>query len=218
MRLRSLLQALLLCVAIAGSAQASLNITISDLALSPGGTGTLDISISGDRQKLAGFNSLFVVAPTDVSVTSWLDFTPAATQPDPSGDPAYVFHGNSFGYLVGVPALDTLEAGDNVADFNNVPEVTDQLLTRVTLQHSYGAADPATTIGHTFTVALVPESGVGTLKTFFLDDLFVPISYTSEPGQVTIIPEPSQLTIMLGLGGVFLVGCWWRRRKRSAGA
>jgi hypothetical protein len=219
MRLRSLLQALLLCIGIASSAQASLNITIGDLALSPGGTGYVNVSLSGEGDLLAAFYFEFLISPAS-GATSRLQFV--NPQPDPQlTDPEYVFFGNSLNVEWGSPVGSVLDipdpgatfvGGDATSDGKNVAVTGEKLLARLEVTHVVGQdVDPTTTIGHTFDVTLEPGS-------FFEDASGASLGYTPTAAQVTIIPEPSQLTIMLGLGGIFLVGSWWRRRKRSAGA
>jgi hypothetical protein len=178
-------------VGVVGSAQADVAVTVGDLELTPGGDGVVEVRISGGGDGLAAFGFQLLITPEE-KTTSYLEFN--NSQPDPTSDSSYVLSGNSIGY-VAVPAKtvtpnDTLNGGDSTADGGTVPVAAPKLLARLKVAHDCGAADPSTTIGHAFTMELVPSSGLGGPNTFFLDGSSGSIQFTSTPGRIEIVRQP----------------------------
>ncbi len=95
---RLLLLASFLCLVMGVPAQANVTITASDVDLAPGGTGTMDFTITSDPggtlDTLSDFGLELLITPAPTS-TSLLQFTTA--QSNPYGNPNYVFAGESFG-------------------------------------------------------------------------------------------------------------------------
>ena len=228
MLMRSILALIFLAVATPSLSHASLTLSVGDLALTPGQIGSIDVTVegTGDLVSFAGFE--FVIVP-ESPTTSTLRFV----EEDEAylADPGYVFFGNSAAKDDGIASSvgtvstsslpdDTFVGGDGTADFADVSISGSMLLASLRVEHDFGAADPSTTVGHKFSVALVPVSGdsndfaQGASNTGFLDSQFGSVSFTSTPGTVTIfIPEPSSLFLAaIGLLGVVLRA---RRHRRD---
>jgi len=138
-----------------------------------------------------------------------------------SADP-YIFFGNSLAELSPpagnisstITTNDTHIGGDGTVPvwMGGVGPVfvptTDTLLARLQVTSATGSP-PA--VGDTFTMALEPGP-----STFFMDPSFQELSYTSDPGQVHMVPEPSGLVTMLGLGACFVCGGVLLRVRRGA--
>ena len=154
--------------------------------------------------------------------------------PDPAldptfSDPNYVFFGvsgdqalASFGATLGVAgtttaANDTFFGADeaNNSDFFVPLGATPELLGLLPVTTLTNTAPPAL---DTFAISLVPYSP-GNPTTSFADDNATSISIAPEsftPGQATVTPEPSTLSLMmLGLAG-WTVAARRRRRARIA--
>lgn len=147
--------------------------------------------------------------------------------PDPAldptfSDPNYVFFGVSGDQALNVPlgtaiAPDTFSGADeaNNSDFFVPLGATPELLGWLPVTTLTNTAPPAL---DTFAISLVPYSP-GNPTTSFADDNATSISIAPEsftPGQATVTPEPSTLSLMmLGLAG-WTVAARRRRRARLA--
>ena len=195
--IRSTLAAALV-VMISQAAQASLVVTVGDATLLTGSTGTVDVMIasdtpSGDLLSFLGFEFRITTGgPTR------LDFV------DPQSDfqltdPNYLFAGDSLAAAfppVGLVSTtivpnDTIIGGDATFSGNEINVgATPLLLAR--LEFTASIALPPIP-GDTFTIDL--ESSV---LTFFQDNTFTDLSFSSTSGTVTIvIPEPSSAMLAI---------------------
>lgn len=205
--LRSVTLALAIsCISHVGAA----TIEVGDLVLAPDGSGHLDVRVlgAGESTNLAGYE--FRITP-DAGTTSQLRFVEESESFLAASD--YLFGalsaaaGDGLASSVGVVSTtslpsDTFVGGDSTDDFSDVA-VTSNLLIRLSVLHDIGPADPATTLGHTFSVALVPASGDsndfanGLSNTGFADSNFDVLAFDSSPGTVSIvIPEPNCLGLL----------------------
>lgn len=216
----------------AGPANAGLIVSVGNLTLTGGSSGTLDVSISGSGLvSLAGFNAEFLITPLG-SAGPLLQF--AASQTDPSGATNYVFYGNSSNNNLGFsPFLqttstkdDTLIVGDSTSNptHPNITVGSNEILATLTVD---SAGTPLT--DETFSVSVVSLSTDPLFGTqfFTLDSSLASqmVDYSSTSGTVTIsgaaptgaVPEPSTLVMMLGgaMGGII---CGWARKSKSRNA
>ena len=201
-------------------ARADLAISLSNVSLAPGGTGTMDINVtSNSSDTLSAFNLELLITPVGTP-TSLLQFT--SSQPDFSGNPSYVFANES---LLG-PAFwstpptttnypnDTIFGGDfaySNGAFSYVTITGTSLLATVQFQAPLGA-----TLGDQFQISLVNDPSF----TYFDDQNGNALNYSvgSTGGTVTItsvVPEPSSLTVVALSGLSGLLWCCWRGRKHG---
>jgi len=210
MLIRSTIGFVLVAMAMPSLSQAALTLSVGDLSLGPGQTGSIDVTVEGTGDLVGFLGFEFVIVP-DGSTTSTLRFV----EEDEVylSDAGYVFFGNSAAEDDGITSSvgtvltsslpdDTFVGGDFTADLRDVSLRGSRLLTRLRVEHDFGAADPATTIGHDFSVALVPAFGdssafvSGTSNTGFSTNMIDLVSFASTPGTVMIlIPEPSSLVL-----------------------
>jgi hypothetical protein len=205
----------------ASHASAVFVISLSNVNLAPGGTGTMDIYVtSTTAYTLSDFSLGLQIRPVG-NPTSLLQFS--MTQPTPTfGSASYVFAGQSFDQDFGIPywglptttsyPKDTITGGDSAdstvgAGFVSIGASLSTFIGAVQFTAPMGA-----TAGDQFQISLI-NSGL----TEFDDENGNPLSITfpSTGGVVTItpsvVPEPSSLVITLtGLGG--LLGAWGLRR------
>jgi hypothetical protein len=203
--------ALAVSLLLPAAARADFIITGSDAVVGPGGTGTVDFTITSTNptvDNLAAFNLELLITPT--AGTSFLQFT--TSQPDFSTVSSYVFVGNSGvgAAFWGAPfstntANDTIAGGDFTLDGSGVPIGQSYLLARVQFQ-----ADPHASNGDTFTIGLVADPN----QTYFLDAGGNSIAYTSSDATVEAqaAPAPSSL-VLAGTGGAAAL-VYGRRRRR----
>jgi hypothetical protein len=209
------------------SASAGLIVSVSDLTLPAGDTGFVDVNIRSDSGDLLQFFQLELrIEPVGVPGTR-LEFT--AVQPDPQlTDPDYVFFGDSFAQIVGVPVGsvstavvpgDTFSGGDFTFSFSDVVVgATDELLARLEVTADTGLPPIP---GDQFTVSVISANSFFVDSQFSLNGQFNPIPFDSTPGTVTIasatvIPEPASLTLFC-LGGLGIAAARHRRlRRRTA--
>ena len=225
--IQALAFAIILLGLTATRARADLNIALSDVTLAPGGTGTMDITVtSNNSDTLSAFGLELLITPVG-NPTSLLQFTTA--QLDPYGNPNYVFAGESLGSDLGVPfwgppsasgthyPYDTISGGDSddgsTLGYVTVPPNAGgaySYLATVQFQAPQGA-----TLGDTFNISLVSNP----LFTYFDDRNGNPLTINSiTGGTVTItsvVPEPSSLTVVALSGLSGLLWCCWRGRKQG---
>jgi len=202
-------------------ARAGVIITLDDVTVAPGGTGTMDIavtsdSVPGDTLSLFSLTLQITQMP---GTTSFLTFTGGV---DPYDNPNYVFSGESFNVNSGSPfwslpyttiyTYDSISGGDAanpLGAFVIIPSTVGEpnsLLATVQFQAL------GTSPGDQFQISVV------SLGTEFDDQNGNPLNYTSTPGTVTItsaVPEPSSLTLVALSGLSGLLWYCWRGRKHG---
>ncbi|MFO0888286.1 MAG: PEP-CTERM sorting domain-containing protein [Isosphaeraceae bacterium] len=192
--------------------RAGLIVSIGDLVLQPGGTGFVDVMIRSDiasGDQLGAFGFEFHI---EGAGPRRLEFV--SPQPDPQlGDATYVFSGDSLDASLSLPVgsvstivvpNDTFVGGDSTASGGDMRVTSGRLLVR--LQVTAAASLPPA-LGDTFSIGLAP-----TASTFFVDSSLNPVAFLSQPGTVSIVPEPASL-ILLGAGGILALTT--RRRWNS---
>lgn len=195
-------------------AQADLIVNIGSTTLTPGGSGTVDVTISGVDQ-LQSFNLNF----TSTSLWSGLvSFTPPAG-PELFTDSAnYVFKDDSavwknlssfFGAPDGNPVGSAINGGDSTYGGDNVSP-----LGRTLVATLYLTASPSAMAGQVAEITLDSSSSFT-----YLDGESNPVDYvyTSSGGTVTIgaaVPEPSSIGLFFGILGVGSVVTRYRARRR----
>lgn len=180
-------------------------ITVGDLNLPVGGTGTLDVLIESTTlggTPLSLFNMQFEIVPAGGTLTR-LEFTDP--QPDSQLTAAgYVFSGNSFDFDNSVPVgavstttlpNDTFFGGDSTSSGTNVNVTTPLLLARLQVTALTGAPPDA---GDTFTIRMLTSGSE--FNSFNDAGALVPQGFQSLDGTVTIsspVPLPSGLVLAL---------------------
>ncbi len=199
-------------------ARADLNIALDNVTVAPGGTGTMDITVtSNSSDTLSAFNLELLIAPSN-GATSLLQFT--SNQPDFTGNPNYVFVGESAlgpAFWSTPPTTtnylyDTISGGDSA---NGVPSYVTITGTSLLATVQFQAA-PGATLGDQFQISLVKDPNF----TYFDDQNGTALNYSvgSTGGTVTItsvVPEPSSLTVVALSGLSGLLWCCWRGRKQG---
>jgi hypothetical protein len=201
--------------------RADLIIGVGSTTLSPGGTGSVDVTIGSTT----GADIL------DIFGVEYRISTLGATQvrfvsPQSGGyltDANYIFFGDSTSALAPPGSAistvtytsDTYVGGDGTVSMAGVtvPLVpTSKLLTRLELTAATGAFTPSD--GDVFTIDLIPVP-----NTFFFDPGFNPVLFTATPGAVTIlgpgsaVPEPS--TLVMSVLGVMSIGVFRVAKRRK---
>jgi hypothetical protein len=191
-------------------ARADFIITGGSATVAPGGTGTVDFTITSTNpagDALGSLNLELLISRT--SGTSFLQFS--TVQPDPYDDPTYVFSGSSFGEDFGVPfwgfpfstvtGNDTITGGDSYDPSAGGTMITPSwsyLVARVQFR-----TDPHASAGDTFSIALVSDP----LQTYFLAPDPLTYSYTSSDATIRIassenpLPEPASVALA-AIGGL----------------
>ena len=194
------------------------SIAIQDSTVGPNGSGEVSVLVTGAGESinLAGYE--FRISPSG-GATSQLQFLEESETF--LSDASYLFAGNSFAASDGTPSSvgtvstsilpsDTFIGGDSTNDLLDVPVSGSKLLVKLAVKHLTGPADPATTIGHSFSISLIPDSGDSTAfaggnsNTGFLDSMLAGVEFASQGGTVTVVvPEPITLLLasMLALSG-----------------
>jgi PEP-CTERM motif len=204
----------------ASHASAGFVVNLSNVNVGPGGTGTMNITVtSTTAYTLSSFGLELQIAPIGTP-TSVLQFDPSMAQPTaPFGNGNYVFHGNSFDQDFSTPfwsvpnsnPMLTAVGGD--MDDSGSGYVSIGASTTAFLAAVQFAAPAGATLGDQFQISLVNNPNF----TYFDDLNGNPLAggYSMTGGVVTVassvVPEPSSLVITLsGLGG--LLGAWCGRR------
>ena len=220
-------------VFLTSSVSADLVVSIANLNLVTGQTGTLGVSISGTNNPVSIYGFELRITPL-AGTTSSLRFL--EENESYLSNPSCLFFGNS-GALndnvassvgaVSPNALpsDTFIGLDVTANLANVNVSSSRLLAQIPIQHIFAPAAPETTVGHSFSISLVAPSGNsvaflgGTSSTGLGDQGNAPIAYSSTSGPVTItaIPEPSQVLLLLpaAICGLCLRRHGWLRYESS---
>ncbi len=195
-------------------------VSIQSANIARNGSGEVSVLVTGDSSPINLVGYEFQISPLG-GATSQLQFLEESESF--LGDANYLFAGNSFAAGDGLPSTvgtvstsilpsDTFIGGDNTNDFADVAISGSKLLVKLALQHLVGPADPDLTIGHQFSISLVPSSGDsngfggGTSNTGLLSSSMTGVAFSSQAGVVTVveIPEPSAIISALGLVGIAL--------------
>jgi hypothetical protein len=208
----------LTCSANAGTL---LSIDVADLDVIANGTAEVAVTITatGEALNLAGYE---IRITPDAGASSQLRFL----EEDEAFLLAanYLFAGNSAALDDGLASSvgsvsttnlpdDTFVGGDGTADFGDVVLNGEALLVNLRVQHDAGPSDPATTVGDSFSIELVPASGdsvdfsTGGGNTGFLDANFGTLAFGSNSGTVkVVIPEPTSI-YLCAIAGMSVLGC-----------
>jgi len=212
---RALTVATLLLGLTATCARADLSINLSDITLGANNTGTLDVTATTSSGFTLSQFGLELLITSVGSPMTQLQF--ASPQPDPGfiyNSPNYVFAGQSFGAVNGLPfwnlptpgyAPVDIVGGDAVASiFGSPPGYVTIAGGSTVYLATVELYVPQGTPLNQFQVSLV--SGP---NTYFGDQNGNSLPYT------TGVPEPSSLTVVAlsGLSGLFW--CYWRSRKHA---
>ncbi len=204
--------------------RADLTITLSDVALTAGTTGTMDITVTSNHgYTLSDFNLELVITPA----SSGLYFSPGADQPTAPFSSSnttpfpYVFAGGSS--AADIPLAfwsdpsstfpydgSTITGGDSSDSSRGYVFVRGGTTKYLAAVQVYA---PLKALG-TFQISLVPDPGY----TYFQDKNGNALNYCSTPGTVTVaaaVPEPSSMTVVALSGFSGLLWCYWRGRKRG---
>lgn len=211
----------------AADAASIYSISIANASVAPNGVAEVSVLVTGAGESinLAGYE--FRISPTG-GTTSQLQFLEESE--GLLGDVSYLFAGNSTAASDGAPSSlgtvstttlpnDTFIGGDSMNDLANVSVSGSKLLVRLAIKHLVGPADPLATVGHTFSISLVPNSGDssafagGNSNTGFVNSTFAGVGFASQSGTVTVVvPEPSMLAFAVASFG-FLIGGRGCRRQ-----
>jgi hypothetical protein len=223
--LRVFLLSWVLALVAAAPGRAGFIINGASTGVAPGGTATVDFTITSDSSSGDLLNLFNIELQISVnSGTSFLQF--AGSQADfsaSSGAAPYVFLGNSGSGAAfwGAPnsvntANDTIAGGDFTGDASDVLLTSSSpplLLAQIQVQ-----ADPHAAPGDSFQISLVTDP----LQTYFLDsDGEVPYASTAATvvvEQVNLAPEPPSLLLLGTAVASGLLAYWGRRRKTPLGA
>ena len=211
-------------IALCGApASAALQVDVLDANIQVGGSGFVDVMISGASDLVNGHSLELLITPR-AGVVSVLQFASSQTF-NYSSDPSYIYAGDSANEAFGAPfPKDFLNptAGPSFLDqdattlgTNVSVGATPSLLARLNIEHIVpGGTDPSLVVGNQFDIDVVVGGTFGT--TFSASGAGIP-TFTSSSGTVTVtdaaaIPEPGVL-IMVGAG---LSAVFYRRRKQAA--
>ncbi|HUT94315.1 MAG TPA: hypothetical protein VMY37_32950 [Thermoguttaceae bacterium] len=217
------LAAALCLAALAPTADAALHVDVGDLALVPGETGYLDVTISSDSGDLLDiFGVEFRISTSGTTRLEFVD-----PPPDPQlADPAYIFFGDSLAEFfppagavsTTSTANDTYIGGDGTILMlgHAVPSSPGAILAQLQVTSATGAPP---LVGDTFAISVEstfsPISANGS-TTFFLDPVFSELTYESDPGTVTMVPEPGMAVVFAVLGALGAVGLAVGRYRRGS--
>ncbi|MGD9632155.1 MAG: hypothetical protein AB7O59_24490 [Pirellulales bacterium] len=205
MKIPQLVCASCLCLLATATARADFIVTVGNVSLGPGSTGYLPVYIKSDSSDALAITSFeFRITTGGPRRLEFLNSPSPASDPTFS-DPTYVFAGNSLdedlNLPLGVAALatvpnDSFIGGDATADFSDVAVSTSDFLLAMLPINAATALPPIA--GDTFTITLVPPSAPGLdANTGFADSSAQFSEFSSIPGSVLIVPEPSVLTLLI---------------------
>jgi hypothetical protein len=212
-------------------ARANLSVTIGSTSIPQGGTGTINVYLTGDASTLDPdlINNygieLQISGPNDLQFSS-----PPGT--GYASEQQYLFAGDSFGVSATVSSVngpnDTFTASDSTTSGNPISlsmANTPVLLATIALS----APTNSVNVGDAYLISLIPLGGNGSMTggtpTFFDDFDFnggggeiSAVPFTSTVGTVAItssaVPEPAA-TITSLTGATLLTAYGVRRRRRS---
>jgi len=205
---------------LARSAQAELVVTVGNLNLQPGATGSLDVFVrsTDGTDNLDTFNAELRIAASGGTRLEFVD-PPIDAQ---LGDARYVFPlDNSFAAFLGAPSgmisastpltpNDTYIGGDNTRlGLGVAVPANDKLLFTLAVTAD---TDAAPAVGDTFTVSLIDSD-----FTYFLKPIdpetgilnYIPV--TCVAGTVNIVPEQSTISLLV-MGCFGMAFFAWNRR------
>jgi MYXO-CTERM domain-containing protein len=205
----------------AATADARLTVRIPDYLIYPGTSGfAMEAYISSDTGADV-INSYNLVLDITTGAGNVGQIVYSGTQtPDASGDPNYIFSGDSFGIATN-PNLDNpgnpggndrLITGDFTLSGTDVTvPANERLLARFYVDHSFtGDIDAA--MWETWTVSVNQEPVGGS---FFTDSAFNIITdFDVTNGSITSAPEPGSLGLGV-LAAAAFAGVWYRRRRKQ---
>jgi hypothetical protein len=218
-----------LFLATAAPARADFIITGSSTTITPGGTGTVDFTITSNNvngDKLGSFQIQLLASETfSPAPGDGLNLQFTTSQPTVYNQSNYVFSGNS-GFkdsstpFWGTP-FTTNTANDTIVggDFNDSGTGYTLILPGHTYLLARVQVDPSQA-NDVFSIALVPSSGTGTGQTFFQDDQGNNIAFSSTSAtvttasQTTTTPAPSSL-VLAGIGSLSSLLWYWRSRRAA---
>ena len=184
-------------------AYSTLNVQVLNTQLAVGGSGFLDVLITGEGDLVESASLQLQIAPVNAVSSSLQFLNPQVINFD--ADPNYLFSGNSFNQLFSIdPRVvsqttsenDTYATNDSTSDLANI-SVTGlaKLLARVDLKHVIPqGTNPGSVVNDLFQVSVVLN------QTSFLNSAAAPVNFAaSGPGTVTFaaVPEPSSATLLL---------------------
>ncbi len=184
-------------------ARGDLTIGASPVGILPGGTVTMDLTITSNSADTLSQFDLELAINQVAGPTSQLIFTTA--QPNPYGNPKYVFDNDSWGTQSDSPFWSlpltptSILGGDTAGAFPTISYVT--IPATAGDPQSYLASvqfqvPPTAAIGDQFQISLV-TTGPQAANTYFDDQYGNPLTITSSyVGTVSVVPEPSTFLLM----------------------
>jgi hypothetical protein len=208
----TILLAALLSIAAAQTVRADLSVSVGTLNLQQGGSGFVDVTVSGNADPVNAFGFEFAIQPLG-QTQSWLQF--ANLQPmDYLTDPRYLLADDSFddagGLAVGsviedVVPQDAFVGGDFSADGADRSITSSKLLARLLVTANTRLPPSA---GDRFSIALLPTG-----SSYFSNAAGNRVAFSSSAGAVTITPVPEPGTLCLLVVGA--LATWARRKLRQ---
>ena len=189
-------------------AEAAVVVQIADATIDSGGTGLVDVIITGSNAPLSSFDFQFEITPIG-SVGSTMRFVDPQPDPqlsDPDYSMSYVFAGISDNVKNGIPVGSvtggtTFNGSDGTADLSNVIVSSDRLLARLELESVVPGGGDA--MGDQFEITLTAAN--------FLNSNGNSVTFSTSPGFVTVVPEPGSFAVLAVALGLLLC------RNRVAG-
>lgn len=219
MCIRFALWALLAAAGLAPPAPAAFVVTFGPASVPAGGTGTVDVFVSGPA-RLDFFVAEFRITPVGAAQAGGLRFTTTPPLP-PLTASNYVFVGNSFAasqlptnpgaVTTSLTQGDTYTVGDFTLDNLGVDVSAPRLLGRLSF-----TADGSIPNGSQYILSLNP------LGSQFQDPAFADIPFTSTPGTITVTAGPpvqavsEPASVLLLLTGAAVAGIRARLSGRAS--
>jgi hypothetical protein len=190
---KNLILALLITLVLTCPVWADLMVTVGNLDLAPGETGSIDVTIAGDGDLLQTCGFEFRIQTAGATRLEFVD-------PQPYGyleDADYVFVSDTFAWKyppVGavsettVPG-DTFIGGDMTLSIPDVIVTDSKLMARLQVTSDTTLPPEA---GDSFTISLEPSS-----SSYFSGSGVPNILYTATTGTVNIVPEPGTMALLV---------------------
>ena len=189
-------------------AEAAIVVQITDATIDSGGTGSVDVVVTGSNDPLSIFDFQFVITPIGSvgSAMRFIDPQPDTQLSDPDYSMSYVFAGISDNVKNGSPMGSvsggtTFNGSDETADRSNVIVSSDRLLARLGLESVVPEGGDA--MGDQFEITLTAAN--------FLNSNGNSVTFSTSPGFVTVVPEPGSFAVLAVALGLLLC------RNRVAG-